>query len=39
MNDPDIYPGDTVVVDSSLTRPIYRDLLQTLPLLTIFTRL
>jgi polysaccharide export outer membrane protein len=36
MNDPDVYPGDTIVVDSSLTRSIYRDLLQVLPLISIF---
>jgi polysaccharide biosynthesis/export protein len=36
MEDPLIYPGDTVVVDSSQTRPIYRDLMMSLPLLSLF---
>lgn len=36
MEDPVIYPGDTVVVDSSTIRPVYRDLLQAVPLITIF---
>lgn len=36
MEDPIIYPGDTVVVDSSSMRAIYRDLLQAIPLVTIF---
>lgn len=39
MDNPDVYPGDTVVVDSSLTRGIYRDLLQTLPAITVFSQL
>jgi polysaccharide biosynthesis/export protein len=39
MEDPAIYPGDTVVVDSSTVRPIYRDLMSTLPFLSIFTSL
>jgi polysaccharide biosynthesis/export protein len=36
MADPDIYPGDTVVVDSSTVRPIYRDLISTLPIIALF---
>lgn len=36
MEDPVIYPGDTVVVDSSAMRAVYRDLLQAIPLVTIF---
>ncbi len=39
MEDPAIYPGDTVVVDSSTLRPVYRDLLQAIPLVTLFTYL
>jgi polysaccharide export outer membrane protein len=39
MEDPAIFPGDTVVVDSSTTRPLYRDLMMSLPLFTIFTQL
>ena len=39
MADPAIYPGDTVVVDSSTLRPLYRDLLMSIPLLTLFTSL
>jgi polysaccharide export outer membrane protein len=39
MEDPAIYPGDTVVVDSSTIRPIYRDLIQAIPLVTLFTYL
>ena len=36
MESPDIYPGDVVVVDSSQVRPIYRDLLMSLPIVSIF---
>ena len=37
MNDPIVYPGDTIVVDTtSPLRATYRELLQTLPLLTLF---
>lgn len=36
MEDPTIYPGDTVVVDTSTLRPVYRDLLQAIPLITVF---
>lgn len=39
MEDPVIYPGDTVVVDSSTVRPVYRDLLSTIPLLSLFLTL
>ena len=39
MEDPVIYPGDTVVVDSSTLRPLYRDLLMSMPLISLFTRL
>lgn len=39
MADPIIYPGDTIVVDGSKLRAIYRDLLQTLPTIAIFNSL
>lgn len=39
MEDPAIFPGDTVVVDSSTVRPLYRDLMNSLPLVTLFTQL
>lgn len=39
MESPPIYPGDIVVVDSSQVRPIYRDLLMSLPILSIFLAL
>lgn len=39
MEDPLVYPGDVIVVDSSQLRPLYRDLIQSLPLVSIFTRL
>jgi polysaccharide biosynthesis/export protein len=39
MEDPEIYPGDTIIVDYSQTRSIYRDLLQTIPLISVFSRL
>ena len=37
--DPAIYPGDTVVVDGSAVKKAQRDLLQALPLTSIFFRL
>lgn len=37
--DPLVYPGDTVVVDSDNLRKTYRDLMQSLPLVAIFSRL
>lgn len=39
MKDPLVYPGDTIVIDSSKIRSIYRDLLQTLPAVAIFNSL
>lgn len=39
MDNPEIYPGDIVVVDSSQVRPIYRDLLMSLPIISIFSAL
>ena len=39
MEDPVIYPGDTIVVDSSTVRSVYRDLMMALPLGTLFTQL
>lgn len=39
MEDPRVYPGDTVVVDSSSLRSIYRDVITALPTLTIFNAL
>jgi polysaccharide export outer membrane protein len=39
MADPQVYPGDTIVVDSSQARPIYRDLLMSLPIVSIFLSL
>lgn len=39
MKDPLVYPGDTIVIDSSTIRSIYRDLLQTLPMIAIFGRI
>lgn len=39
MEDPVIYPGDTIVVDFSQLRSIYRDLLQTIPVIAIFGNL
>ena len=35
--DPQIYPGDTIVVDGSAIKKAQRDVLQALPLATIFT--
>jgi polysaccharide biosynthesis/export protein len=39
MADPMIYPGDTVVVDSSDLKALYRELLQVVPTLAIFSSL
>lgn len=39
MKDPLVYPGDTVVIDSSKIRAIYRDLIQTLPMIAVFNTL
>jgi polysaccharide biosynthesis/export protein len=39
MEDPLVYPGDTIVVEYSQLRSIYRDLLQTIPVAAIFYRL
>ncbi|HEX4848713.1 MAG TPA: polysaccharide biosynthesis/export family protein [Novosphingobium sp.] len=39
MDDPDIYPGDRVVVDSSQLRPAYRDVLMSIPILSLFLAL
>ena len=39
MQDPIVYPGDTIVVDGNGLRSAYRDLLQSLPILAIFARI
>lgn len=39
MVDPLIYPGDTVVVESDKLRELYRDLVQSVPAIAIFSRL
>jgi polysaccharide biosynthesis/export protein len=39
MTDPLVYPGDTIIVDASKIRAIYRDLLQALPTVAIFNGL
>ncbi|MEO7247513.1 MAG: polysaccharide biosynthesis/export family protein [Novosphingobium sp.] len=39
MVDPQVYPGDTIVVDGSKTRAIYRDILSTLPMIAVFRSL
>ena len=39
MADPDVYPGDTVVVDGNATRQLYRDIIQSIPTAAIFTRI
>lgn len=39
MEDPVVYPGDTIVVDFAQLRAIYRDLLQTIPVIAIFSRI
>jgi len=36
MQDPEIYPGDIVVVQSNTRRGIFQDILQTLPLVALF---
>ena len=36
MQDPDIYPGDIVVVQSNSRRSVFQDILQTLPLVALF---
>jgi polysaccharide biosynthesis/export protein len=37
MADPDVYPGDTVVVDGNSTRQLYRDIIQSIPTAAVFT--
>jgi polysaccharide export outer membrane protein len=39
MKDPEVYPGDTVVVDGSGVKKTQRDLMQSLPLASIFLAL
>lgn len=39
MENPVVYPGDVVVVDGVGLRSVYRDLLQSIPVLAIFLRL
>lgn len=39
MTDPLVYPGDTIIVDASKIRAIYRDLVSTLPTIAIFNGL
>lgn len=39
MADPLVYPGDTIIVDASKIRAIYRDLVQTLPAVAVFNGL
>jgi polysaccharide export outer membrane protein len=39
MADPIVYPGDTIVVDGSNLRSIYRDVIQAIPLIAIFSNL
>ena len=39
MADPLVYPGDTIVVDGSKVRTIYRDLLQAIPMIAVFRSL
>jgi polysaccharide biosynthesis/export protein len=39
MADPVVYPGDIVVVQGSSMRAIYRDLLQTIPMIAVFSNL
>ncbi|HEY0114517.1 MAG TPA: polysaccharide biosynthesis/export family protein [Allosphingosinicella sp.] len=36
MQDPQIYPGDVVVVETNTRRGLFQDILQTLPLLAVF---
>lgn len=39
MEDPIVYPGDTVVVDGDGLRGAYRELLQVIPLIAVFSQL
>lgn len=39
MENPTVYPGDLIVVDGAGTRAIYRDIIQALPALAIFSNL
>lgn len=39
MADPIVYPGDTIVVDSSGLRSLYRELIQAVPLIAVFGNL
>ncbi|MFM6933009.1 MAG: polysaccharide biosynthesis/export family protein [Novosphingobium sp.] len=39
MADPIVYPGDTIVVDSSGLRSLYRELIQAVPLIAVFRNL
>lgn len=39
MANPDVYPGDLVIVDGNALRSIYRELLATIPLLAVFNSL
>ena len=39
MDDPVVFPGDVIVIDSSQTRALYRDLIQSIPIVALFTRL
>jgi polysaccharide export outer membrane protein len=36
MPDPEVYPGDIIVVDGSAVKAVYKQILQTIPLLAIF---
>ena len=39
MQNPLVYPGDTIVVESNSLRSVFRDLLQILPSLAVFSRI
>ncbi len=39
MEDPVIYPGDTVVVESDQLRQVYRDLIQAIPIFAVFNQI
>lgn len=39
MSNPEVYPGDIIVVDSNSVRSIFRDVLQTLPVIGLFASL
>ena len=39
MENPVVYPGDTIVVESNSLRSLFRDLLQVLPTLAVFSTL